>query len=44
MLTRTRQGRRATKKAYEHLGLKYERPVLTTDDIPALFDEDVSPE
>ena len=25
-VTRTRQGRRATKQAYEHLGLKYHPP------------------
>jgi Holliday junction DNA helicase RuvB len=38
MLTRTRQGRRATKKAYEHLGLKYE-PAAGLMDTTPLFDE-----
>ena len=38
MLTRTRQGRRATKKAYEHLGLKYEPPV-SGDEAAPLFEE-----
>jgi Holliday junction DNA helicase RuvB len=36
MLTRTRQGRRATKKAYEHLGLKYEPPA---EEQTPLFEE-----
>jgi Holliday junction DNA helicase RuvB len=31
-VTRTRQGRRATKLAYEHLGLKYQPPPLSDDD------------
>ena len=30
-VTRTRQGRRATKLAYEHLGLKYQPPPLSDD-------------
>ena len=30
-VTRTRQGRRATKKAYQHLGIKYVPPVQPTD-------------
>ncbi|HEY1684167.1 MAG TPA: Holliday junction branch migration DNA helicase RuvB [Tepidisphaeraceae bacterium] len=38
MLTRTRQGRRATKKAYEHLGLKYVPPVTAADEGTPLFD------
>jgi Holliday junction DNA helicase RuvB len=32
MITRTRQGRRATKAAYEHLGLKWQPPKDTSDD------------
>jgi Holliday junction DNA helicase RuvB len=31
-VTRTRQGRRATKQAYEHLGLKYRPPKQGSDD------------
>jgi hypothetical protein len=31
-LTRTRQGRRATKLAYEHLGLKWKPPQETPGD------------
>ena len=38
-VTRTRQGRRATKQAYEHLGLKYEAPEQLEGD--TLFNEDV---
>ena len=37
-VTRTRQGRRATKLAYEHLGLKYRPPVNEAD--TGLFDKD----
>lgn len=36
MLTRTRQGRRATKRAYEHLGVKYVPPMGDGGD---LFEE-----
>lgn len=39
MLTRTRQGRRATKKAYEHLGLKYVPPTDAVDQANPLFEE-----
>jgi Holliday junction DNA helicase RuvB len=38
MLTRTRQGRRATKKAYDHLGLKYIPPASADESTP-LFEE-----
>lgn len=37
-VTRTRQGRRATKKAYEHLGLTFREP----RDQPGMFDEPAS--
>jgi holliday junction DNA helicase RuvB len=37
-VTRTRQGRRATKQAYEHLGLKYKPPKDVKAD-ETLFDE-----
>src|SRR5439155_4017740 len=36
MVTRTRQGRRATKLAYEHLGLRWE-PKKETDSAEGLF-------
>jgi Holliday junction DNA helicase RuvB len=36
MVTRTRQGRRVTKQAYEHLGLKWKPPAKGDD---GLFDE-----
>lgn len=36
LLTRTRQGRRATRAAYEHLGLKYVAP--REDPQPGIFD------
>jgi len=47
MVTRTRQGRRATKMAYEHLGLKYvppaeaveEQPLFETSSSEAVRDE-----
>jgi len=38
LLTRTRQGRRATKLAYEHLGLKW-KPPRDDNGTPALFDD-----
>ncbi len=38
MVTRTRQGRRATKLAYEHLGMKWKPPVETADG--GLFEAD----
>jgi Holliday junction DNA helicase RuvB len=37
LVTRTRQGRRATKTAYEHLGLKYRPPKDQTDADQGLF-------
>lgn len=40
LLTRTRQGRRVTKSAYDHLGLKYVPPTSPADDQNALFDEE----
>jgi Holliday junction DNA helicase RuvB len=39
-VTRTRQGRRATKKAYEHLGLKWKPPKDPDDGGPTFFDAD----
>ena len=36
-VTRTRQGRRATRSAYEHLGLKYTPPTETEDANGGLF-------
>jgi Holliday junction DNA helicase RuvB len=36
-VTRTRQGRRATKLAYEHMGLKWKPPVQADGDDPGLF-------
>jgi Holliday junction DNA helicase RuvB len=36
-VTRTRQGRRATKQAYEHLGLRYQPPKQA--DVSPLFEE-----
>jgi Holliday junction DNA helicase RuvB len=41
MVTRTRQGRRATKLAYEHLGLKWKPP--RDGNGAMLFDEEVPP-
>src|SRR3954462_3933141 len=37
-VTRTRQGRRATKKAYEHLGLKWKPPADSDGNGPTFFD------
>ena len=37
LVTRTRQGRRATRPAYEHLGLKYSPPKENT---AALFEDE----
>jgi Holliday junction DNA helicase RuvB len=39
-VTRTRQGRRATKKAYEHLGMKWKPPADANGDTPTFFDAD----
>ena len=39
MVTRTRQGRRATRAAYEHLKLKWKPPVDANGDGPTFFDE-----
>ena len=39
-VTRTRQGRRATKLAYEHLGLKYVPPRHVDGEDPTLFARD----
>jgi Holliday junction DNA helicase RuvB len=41
LLTRTRQGRRATKLAYEHLGLKWKPP--RDDNGVGLFEEELPP-
>ncbi|MEO6435057.1 MAG: Holliday junction branch migration DNA helicase RuvB [Tepidisphaeraceae bacterium] len=41
MVTRTRQGRRATKPAYEHLKLKWTPPKNVNGDGPTMFDEQV---
>ena len=38
LVTRTRQGRRATKSAYEHLGMKYVPPQETEEEESPLFD------
>lgn len=38
-LTRTRQGRRATKKSYEHLGLKWSPPRTDSAAEPTIFDD-----
>ena len=40
MVTRTRQGRRATKAAYEHLQLKWKPPKNANGDGPSMFDGD----
>ena len=40
MLTRTRQGRRATKAAYEHLKLKWKPPKGANGDGPTFFGDD----
>lgn len=37
-VTRTRQGRRATRKAYEHLGLKWKPPQDDAGEGPTFFD------
>src|SRR4051812_39676851 len=39
-VTRTRQGRRATKRAYEHLGLKWKPPADENGNAPTFFDAD----
>ena len=39
-VTRTRQGRRATRKAYEHLGLKWKPPHDDNGNGPTFFDAD----
>jgi Holliday junction DNA helicase RuvB len=39
-VTRTRQGRRATKKAYEHLNLKWKPPQDPDGNGPTFFDAD----
>ena len=39
-ITRTRQGRRATKVAYSHLGLKWKPPVDPNGEGPTFFDAD----
>jgi holliday junction DNA helicase RuvB len=41
-ITRTRQGRRATKVAYSHLGLKWKPPVDQNGEGPTFFDADES--
>jgi Holliday junction DNA helicase RuvB len=38
LVMRTRQGRRASKHAYEHLGLKWKPPTDTNGDGPTFFD------
>ena len=43
MVTRTRQGRRATKLAYDHLGLKYTPPKLPPEDESLFQSRDVPP-
>ena len=40
MVTRTRQGRRATKPAYEHLKLKWKPPKNANGDGPTFFGDD----
>ena len=40
MVTRTRQGRRATKAAYEHLKLKWKPPKDANGDGPTFFNDD----
>jgi Holliday junction DNA helicase RuvB len=42
LVTRTRQGRRATKPAYDHLGLKYVPPAESPED-ETLFNRDPDP-
>jgi Holliday junction DNA helicase RuvB len=39
LITRSRQGRRATKAAYEHLKLKWKPPKETNGDGPTFFDD-----
>ncbi|HEX8916493.1 MAG TPA: Holliday junction branch migration DNA helicase RuvB [Humisphaera sp.] len=41
-ITRTRQGRRATKQAYLHLGLKWKPPVDPNGNGPSFFDADAA--
>ena len=43
MVTRTRQGRRATKLAYEHLGLKWTPPGDGANGSAPLFDDEPQP-
>jgi hypothetical protein len=43
MVTRTRQGRRATKVAYEHLGLKWAPPRDGANGSAPLFDDEPQP-
>jgi Holliday junction DNA helicase RuvB len=38
LVLRTRQGRRATKSAYEHLGIAWKPPIETGDDAGGLFE------
>ena len=40
LVMRTRQGRRASKHAYEHLGMKWKPPKDTNGDGPTFFDSD----
>jgi Holliday junction DNA helicase RuvB len=40
LVMRTRQGRRASKHAYEHLGMKWNPPKDTNGDGPTFFDSD----
>jgi Holliday junction DNA helicase RuvB len=40
LVMRTRQGRRASKHAYEHLGLKWKPPKDTNGVGPTFFDSD----
>jgi Holliday junction DNA helicase RuvB len=39
LVTRTRQGRRATRAAYEHLELKWKPPVDASGEGPTFFDD-----
>jgi Holliday junction DNA helicase RuvB len=40
LVTRTRQGRRATKSAFDHLGLKYTPPAQAEGEDQSLFDQE----
>ena len=40
LVTRTRQGRRASKPAYEHLKLKWKPPKAANGDAPTFFGDD----